>query len=297
MMIEDWTGRYPDRSRLDAQFTLDSIADLEAVFARRTAAGGEALRNFRAERIRYGEAPAETLLLFPSNALHAPVQLFIHGGFWMSLEASQFAFLAPGFVPFGAALILIDYPLIPAVRMADIVASCRRAIGWVWRHGAAHGLDPERLFISGNSAGGHLVAEMIDRHWTAEAGLPPNPVKGGVAVSGLYDLAPVGDSFKNDDLHFTGDEIARFSPLRRQPDIGAPLIVAVGGDETQEFLHQSAAFARHCAANGAAAELLVAPARDHITIVLDSLARPGEPLNRLARIQMGVEAAASHEGG
>jgi arylformamidase len=270
----------------DAEFTLDSVPDLAALTARRAAAAAAGLARFPpGPPLAYGDAAEERLLLFPAQAARgpAPVLMFIHGGFWMWMRAAEFAYLAEGFVPFGVALAVIDYPMIPRVRMADIVASCRRAVGFLHGQGAALGLDPARIFVAGNSAGGHLVAELMDRAWTQAAGLPADVIKGGTAVSGLFDLAPVAASFRNADLRFTGDEVARFSPLRRRCDIAAPLIVAVGGDETGEFLRQSAGFA----AQVRGAEHLVVAGTNHITVVLDALARPGAELNRGVRRQVG----------
>lgn len=151
---------------LDAEFTLDTVRDLDALVARRAATAATAYAQFPVIRaIPYGPSPGETFHLFPplSAGGLAPVEIFIHGGFWISMEAEQFSFLARGFVPFGVALAVIDYPLIPTVRMAGIVDACRRVIAYVQRHGRAHGLDPDRMFIAGNSAGGHLVAELMDR--------------------------------------------------------------------------------------------------------------------------------------
>ena len=216
------------------------------------------------------------------------MQVFIHGGFWSSLAAADFAFLAPGFVPQGAALALIDYPLIPKVRFADIVRSCLRAVDFLFRGGAELGIDPARLFLSGSSAGGHLVAEVMDRDRLRDAGLPADAVKGGTAISGLYDLTNVAASNRNEQLRITDEEIANFSPLLRPAKVTAPIIVAVGADETAEFLRQSADFAEHCRAGGAAVEHVVVPDTNHLTVVLDAFAEPAEPLNRSARRQMGL---------
>ncbi|MDF2809004.1 MAG: alpha/beta hydrolase [Microvirga sp.] len=292
-MTEDVTKVLDRRSQaeLDSAFTLDSIPDLESVVARRARAAQEGLAAFKAVRnIRYGTRAEETLNLFPAQGVSgpSPVHVFIHGGFWRSMEAAQFSFLAPGFVPFGAALAVIDYPLIPAVRLRDIVASCRRAICWVHHHGSEYELDPGRIFISGNSAGGHLVAELMDRNWTAEAGLPCDAIKGGTAISGLYDLATVAASFQNDTLRLTADDILDFSPLRRTVNIDAPVVAAVGGNETDEFLRQTADYAAALRAAGVAVSHMVVPNTDHITVVLDALADPAAELNRAVRCQMGL---------
>ena len=277
------------RAEIDADFTLDSVPDLDAVFARRARASEEALARFDVRYdIPYGAGAEETLILFPAAAPDAPVQMFIHGGFWSTLAARDFAFVAEGFVPCGAAVAVIDYPLIPTVRMAAIVESCLRAVSYLYRHGSGHGIDPQRIFLSGNSAGAHLVTEAMDRERLRAAGLPADAVKGGTAISGLYDLTSIAGSFRNELLQFTDDEVAAFSPLLRPPNITQPIIVTVGENETWEFLDQSARLAAHGAEGGSPVEHMVVPDTNHITVVLDSFAKRDEPLNRAVRTQMGL---------
>ena len=266
----DWTGLYPSQAALDAEFTLDSIPDLEAVRARRERAAEHGLAEFPPiGPLSYGADPEETLLVFPAQgearpdgrsgmASKTPAQVFFHGGFWSSMQARDFAFLARGFVPFGSALVLVDYPLIPRVKLSDVVTSCRRALNWLHKHAAVYGIDPERIFISGNSAGGHLVAELLD---DPSCGF----VRGGTAISGLYDLAPVAASFRNALLGLSPEDVAELSPLRRASRTRAPLIVAVGGRETAEFLRQSADCAEHARSGGAAVEHMIVPETDHIS--------------------------------
>lgn len=263
--------------RYDAEFRLDMIADLPAVFARREAAAKAALADFPARRgLAYGPHAAHRLNLFvPEHATNAPVQMFIHGGFWKSLDADLFSFLAPGFVPQGVILAVIDYPLMPETRMDQVVEACRLAVKWLHGHVADFGGNPHRLHVSGNSAGGHLVAELaVD---TSLRGL----IAGGTAISGIFDLAPVADSFQNDDLRLTPQEVAAFSPLVRPqvPDI--PMIVAVGGRETDEFHRQSSAYA----AKAGTSSMVVAET-DHLSILLDAVANPAADLNRAMHDQM-----------
>lgn len=283
-----WTARHANRAALDQSFTLYSIPDLEAVRHRRTDAAAEGARRFPPRGpFAYGEDEGETLLIVPPDGPPttggAPAQVFIHGGFWSSMEAAQFAFLSPGFAPYGAALVLLDYPLMPRVRLSDLVASCRRGLLWLRAHAAAHGLDPERLFVSGNSAGGHLVAELMDDPDLAF-------LRGGTAISGLYDLAPVAASFQNDRLRLDAAEVEALSPLRRPTRVAAPMIVAVGGRETSEFLWQSRAYADHLSARPGVPPVAVleVPETDHITVVLDALASPQNPLNQAVRRQMDL---------
>lgn len=282
-----------NQSALDAEFTLDSVADLDAILARRALAAQSAYAQFAVQRsIPYGPDAEQTFHLFlpPTPTGPVPVLIFIHGGFWVSMHAEQFSFLARGFVPFGIALAVIDYPLIPAVRMADIVHACQLAVGYIHQHGGTHGIDTRRIHICGNSAGGHLVAELMDGNRNGEAGLPDDAIKGGTAISGLFDLSPVAASFRNESLQFTSQEVARFSPQLRRPRICADLILAVGGDETAEFLRQSADFAHLARSVGATVHHLVVPATNHITVVLDALSDPAAALNQAARSQIALSA-------
>ncbi|WP_425053441.1 alpha/beta hydrolase [Psychromarinibacter sp. S121] len=265
-----------ERTGMDRQMSLDDVSDLDQLFERRGMAAKAGLDQFDVRRaVPYGPGQGETLNIFPAGE-GAPVLVFIHGGFWRSLDADLFSFIAPGFVPFGVCLVVIDYPLIPTVRLGDIVDACQRSVAWVAENIAAFGGDPDRIHIAGNSAGGHLVAELASRPG-AEL------VRGGTAISGLYDLAPVTRSFQNDDLQLTPEEVADFSPLSRSLEIRMPMIVSVGGDETQEFLRQTDDFA---------AKIGVLPyhaaGTNHITVLLDALADPTDRLNRLVRAQMGL---------
>jgi arylformamidase len=212
-----------------------------------------------------------------------PVLMFIHGGFWRSLRAAQFSFLAPAFVDHGVALAVIDYPLIPRVRMQEVVQACRLALVHLYRQADTLGLDRSCIAVAGNSAGGHLVAELMDTAWMAGMGFPEDGLCGGVAISGLFDLAPVAQSFQNDSLQLSAEEIARFSPLKRPLSLRAPLRVAVGGAETSEFLRQSAEFARHARAQGAVVGHMEVAQANHITVVLDELAQAERPLSQLTR--------------
>jgi arylformamidase len=267
-------------------FTLDSIKDLDAVMRRRALAAEQVSARYACERaIPYGPDPDHTLDLYRPPGLQGPVPvlMFIHGGFWRSLRAAQFSFLAPAFVDHGVALAVIDYPLIPRVRMQEVVQACRLALGHLHRQADALGLDRARIAVAGNSAGGHLVAELMDTAWMADMDLPPDSLCGGVAISGLFDLAPVALSFQNDSLHLTAEEIERFSPLQRALSLNAPLLVAVGGAETSEFLRQSEAFAQHARAQGARVSHMEVAQANHITVVLDELAQAEQPLSLATR--------------
>ena len=293
-----------DQAGLDAQFRLDRITDLDGLMRRRAAAARQALESTPCLRaLRYGHGEGHTLNLFlpapagasgaseepdRTEAAGAPLLVFIHGGFWRSLDADLFSFVAPGFVNAGAAVAVIDYPLMPAARMADVVDACFGALHFLHRAAGDHGIDARRIHLSGNSAGGHLVAELMDAAQGRRRGLPDGLPAGGCAISGLYDLEPVRRSFQNDFLGLTPQEVAAFSPLRRPYTPAAPVIATVGGLEMDEFLHQNRAFAQRCAASGVPVEHRQEPDTDHLSVVLDALADPRQALHRQVRALMGL---------
>lgn len=282
---------YPDKASLDAQFTLDGIRDLPAVMARRLELSARARAACpHVTGLRYGERPEATLDLFlpPASARPAPVLLFIHGGFWRSLDAATFSFVGGAFAPRGALVAVLDYPLIPQVRMAEIVAHVRMALVWLARNAAAHGGDPGRLHVGGHSAGGQLAALAADRLWQRQQGLPEGAIRGLLSISGVFDLTPLTMSFQQDTLGFTAAECAEFSPAHRIPSGAPPMIVAVGGAETQEFVDQSMEFAEGWRRAGNDAELHVVAMANHIDILSDALAAPGRKLHEAVLAQMGL---------
>lgn len=273
-----------DKQGLDAQFELTGVDDLDALFARRQRAADDAMWRCSSQcGLSYGGLPEETLDVFtPDGADGVPVQIFIHGGFWRSLKAAQFAFVADGFVPSNIVTVVIDYPLIPETDLAGIVASCFRVLAWVRDNIADHGGDPNNIHISGNSAGGHLVAELAHPDRQRAHGLPPGTVRSVCAISGLFELEPVRLSFQNETLSLSETTVERFSPQRHARTGFPPTLVAVGGLETTEFHAQSKDYADSLRTHGNQADLLVVPDANHITVVLDHFAKPGTALNDAA---------------
>jgi len=282
---------YSDKARLDAQFTLDGVRDLPAVMQRRLDLSARA----RAEcphvaGLRYGERPEATLDLFlpPVAARPAPVLVFIHGGFWRSLDAATFSFVGGAFAPRGALVAVLDYPLIPQVRMEAIVAHIRMALAWLARNAAAHGGDPGRIHVGGHSAGGQLAVLAAEPGWQREMVIPSGSIRGILSVSGVFDLTPVRMSFQQESLGFDAEECATFSPVNRVPSGAPPLIVAVGGAETQEFVDQSMDYAALWREAGNVADLQIVAMANHIDILTGALAAPGERLHDAVLRQMGL---------
>lgn len=186
--------------------------------------------------VRYGGGPKQTIDLFPGTDPRATV-LFIHGGYWRSLDKNEHSFVAPPLVAQGVGVAIINYDLCPDVAIARIVEQCREGVAWLRREGARYGLPAQRLIVAGHSAGGHLAAMLVATDWLSR-GLP-GAVAGAVAISGVFDLEPLLQVSFNNDLKLDAAQARASSPIHLRPRRGTPLLLAVGADETSEFIRQS----------------------------------------------------------
>ena len=224
--------------------------------------------------LRYGEAPRNRLDFFAAPKPRAATLLFIHGGYWQSRAKETFSFVAEGPLALGLNVAVIGYTLAPEARLDDIVGECRRALSWVTRHIADLGGDPQRLYVSGWSAGAHLTAMLVGE---------PN-VKGALAVSGIYDLEPIRLNYLNEKLRLDDAEARRNSPLLHVPARAAPLVITVGGGELPELQRQSETYHAAWRERGLPGEFVPLPGRNHYTAI-EELARPGGLLTKaLARL-------------
>lgn len=227
--------------------------------------------------LAYGESAGERLDFFPAAQAGGPLLVFIHGGWWRSLDKSDFSFIAPAFNAAGINVALTNYTLAPAADIEEITLQQVRALAWLYRNGQRYGADVGRIVVAGHSAGAHLTAMMMAAQWPAfEADLPPDLVKAGVAFSGLYDLAPVQHAdFVNDDLRLTPERVGSLSPACMDQALPTPFITAVGGLESDEFRRQNGLLATAWPASHV--DDIPMPQANHLTIC-DALAAPGMPL-------------------
>lgn len=236
--------------------------------------------------VRYGDGPNMTADLFPAAAAGAPIQVFIHGGYWRAMDKSSHSFPADGIVAAGGAAVSLNYALAPSVTLDTIVEQCRSAIEWIADNAGLLNGDPGRIFVSGHSAGGHLTAMMLCTDWSAR-GRPADLVKGGTPISGIFDLAPILETSINDDVRLDAEAAARNSPLHHLPAAGAPVIAVVGAEETPAFLAQNRAFAEAWRTRGFAAEIMEVEGLHHFNVVTE-LGRPGSALTAAVLAQMGL---------
>jgi arylformamidase len=215
---------------------------------------------------RYGESDAETLDIFaPAAAKGLPVMVFIHGGAWRALTKSDASAPAPTFVENGCIYVALDFAVIPKVRLPEMAAQCRRALLWLHKNIARFGGDPEKIFISGHSSGGHLCGVMLTTDWAALGG-PKNLLKGGVAMSGMYELHPVMLSVRSSYVKISPEELAALSAMRHLGRIACDVLVVFGDKETPEFQRQSNELATALAGMGRLAGKIVLPGRNHFVV-------------------------------
>lgn len=216
----------------------------------------------------YGPTRAEYLDIFPGPA-GGPVHVFIHGGYWRRFSAKDFSFVAEALVAAGHTVVVPNYALCPQVTIAEIVRQMRAALRWVVLNGEIHGGDVGRLTISGHSAGGHLVGMMLATDWSAWREMPARPVQAAVALSGIYDLAPLASSWLQPVLQLGHHQIRNLSPARHVRADGPPLLLAVGERESSAFHAQADRFAAAWTGRGNPMQRLTCPDRDHFTILAE----------------------------
>jgi arylformamidase len=192
--------------------------------------------------VPYGPTLAECCNVFPAKNANAPILLFIHGGFWKALTAHEFDRIATGPVEAGYAVVNVTHALCPIVTMTEIVRQIRAALAWTYRNARTFNGDPDRIYVSGHSAGGHLAAMAMLTDWEDDYGLPADVIKGGIPISGAFDLRPFPHCFAQPQLRLTAGEVERCSPLFHIRPMKTPLVVAWGTAEGLAFQQQSGNF-------------------------------------------------------
>ena len=278
-----------DSAWLEAQYDNRArIADHAQIFARWAEASAHSRANSRCQLdVPYGALPAERLDIFPADAADAPVLVFIHGGYWRSLDKADHSFIAPAFAAAGAMVVVPNYSLCPAVGIEQIALQMVAALAWVHRHAAEHGGDPSRIVVAGHSAGGHLATMLLCCQWKQVAPELPVPLlSGALSVSGLYDLEPIRQTpFLQADLRLTPASVRRLSPAFFQRPRGKLYAVA-GGDESEEFLRQNALIRDVWGPTSVPVNETV-PGHHHLNI-LHSLVDPAGRLHDLALRLLGL---------
>lgn len=266
--------RWSELSQAERDAAYDNNAAVKnsaALIAERNEASGRLRGTLRAHLdLPYGQRANNKIDLYPATRPDAPCLVFLHGGYWQRNSRELFTMLAEGVAAHGWSVAIPGYSLAPEVSLTEIVAEVPRALDWLAANGASYGIAGPAV-LSGWSAGAHLVAIALD-HPRVHAGL---------AISGVYELAPIRDTGLNNALKLTDEQVATLSPLRL-PVTQKRLDIAYGSNELPALVNDSINFHEKRAAAGAPGKLISVEGADHFTI-LEALRRPDGMLVDAAR--------------
>src|SRR5690349_11200392 len=212
--------------------------------------------------VPYGPAPRQRFDLFAARDAAAPCLVFIHGGYWQRNTREDFAAFAEGIMAHGWSAAMVGYTLAPNVSLRAIVGEVGQALDWRGRAGAQHRLAAGPRRVSGWSAGGHRTAMALSHPRVAA----------GLAISGVFELAPIRETYLNEKLKLTDAEVATLSPLRL-PVVPKPLAIAYGANELPALVTDSRHLHARRSAAGAPGPLRPIAGADPFSI-LEELARP-----------------------
>ena len=215
--------------------------------------------------IHFGDHERECLDVFPSAKPDSKTLVYIHGGYWHLFDKSKFHFIAGAFHDDDVTTVLINYPLAPAATIDEMVASCRKAVLWLYRNLQLFNGDPQQVFIMGNSAGAHLAAMLVVKEWMQKNAA--DFIKGVCLLSGIFNLLPVQLLQLNSVLNMSRETAMRNSPVELIPGENCQLLVCVGEDETDEFKYQSRQLYDKWKDKNTVIKLLELPGINHYSIL------------------------------
>ena len=282
-----------DQKEIDDAYDQSVWAPNQPHVGKRRAAWSEWVRaRLKPERVAYGPTEIERLDIYKTKVPNAPIRVFLHGGAWRGGSAKDSAYPAEMFVTAGAHYIAVDFIAVEKadgnlMTMADQV---RRAVAWVYKNAASFGGDPNRVYVSGHSSGGHLAGVVMVTDWKKDFALPPDVVKGGLLMSGMYDLKPVRLSKRSAYVKFTDEMEQALSTQRHLDKLNAPIIVSHGTLESPEFQRQARDFVAAVKAAGKPVELIVGEGYNHFEMP-ETFGNPYGLLGRAALEQMKLPPA------
>lgn len=279
-----------DQKELDDAYDQTVYAPNQPLLAaRRKVASESVLKRFPAERRAYGSTEIEKLDIYKPQKPNAPVMVFTHGGAWRNGAAKDAAFQAEMYMNAGANLVIIDFVQVQDAggSLLPMIQQVRSAVAWVYKNAVSFGGDPDRIFVSGHSSGAHLTGCILVTDWQKDFGLPANIIKGGLLVSGMYELKPVRLSKRSQYVNFTDEIEQALSSQRHLDKLNAPIIVAYGTQETPEFQRQGRDFAAAVKAADKPVELIVGTGFNHFEMQ-ETLGNPYGITGRAALRLMGL---------
>lgn len=267
-----------DRNALDRAYNNSAAVPEGAQMFKDWQARSAQVREQHPEHLDLAYGPRERNRIdYFSAGPNTPVLIFFHGGYWQMRSKADFAFLAESFLGQGISVAMVGYPLAPDATIDEIVADAHTAVRYLAAQLPALGGDPARVVVSGWSSGGHLATSVLDE---------PS-LRGGVAISGLYDLAPLVKSYVNDKLHMDEAAARRNSPMLNLPPSSKPLELFAGSAELPEMRRQTADYAGARRGAGLPVHYEEISDANHYTILNDML-RPDGRIHQAVRVMAGI---------
>jgi arylformamidase len=283
-----------DQIELDAAYDQSYYEPLDGQTYARLASNSEAAR-FRLgapRRVAYGPTEIEKLDIFRTDRPKAPIFVFIPGGNWFLQKAFNSGYAAEMLANTGAHYVVPDFASVKEVGgdLTVLATQVRRAIAWVYKNAASFGGDPDRIYIGGHSSGGHLCGIALVTDWEKDFGVPATIVKGGLCISGMFELTPVRLSWRRTYVNFTDAMTESMSSLRHIDKIVAPVTVAYGSLETPDFQRQSRDFAAALRQSGKTVDVIEGKNYTHAAMG-ESFGHPYGPAGRAALAMMKLAPA------
>ena len=264
------------------------LPNVDGLIAERSAKSAETRKKLQNHRnLAYGDSERQVVDIFPAAKPNAPVNLYIHGGYWRAVSKDDVSQIANHFHAKGVTAVLLEYDLCPNVTLTDIVRQARQGVAWTYRNIANYGGDPDRFYISGSSAGGHLVGMVLAHDWSGEEGIPEDFIKGAVVITGVMDTDPVLHVTPNEQIQLTPELAHTNNPMLNPPTIKSPLIIAVGGDEPTGWRQMSKDYYDLCKSRGLTCEYHEVPGTHHFSVT-ESMGKAGSLMQNLVFGQMGI---------
>ncbi len=282
-----------DQASLDSAYDQSVHApNLEQVLSRFTS-NSKLARTVLGEPLKYyyGTDEIESLDVFKTDRPHAPIHVFVHGGAWKFGSAEQNSFLAENFVRAGIHFVAVDFSSVldHEGELSPLVDQLRMAMVWLYKNAEREfGGNGDQLFLSGFSSGAHLGGVLLTTDWGEFEGVPDQLIKGALLCSGMYDLEPVGLSYRREYVNFTSESVEAYSPIRHIENLNCPLIVAYGTFESPEFKRQAIEFSNAVESTGKPITLLEGENYNHFEII-ETLANPYGLLGRAVLEEMRLE--------
>jgi arylformamidase len=235
------------------------------------------------KRFAYGPTTFEGLDVFTAKTPNAPIMIWVHGGSWKVGRASQYHYAAEAFLDAGANFVAVDFAQVGDVGGSLLVPAdqIRRSVAWIYKNAKQFGGDPERIYVSGQSSGGHWIGVLMTTDWEKDYGVPMTVIKGGASGSGMYDLTPVRLSKRSEFVKFTDETVEKLSAMQHLDKLVAPIALVYGSLETPEFQRQSRDFYAAVKKAGKPVTIAVMEGYNHFE-VMESIGNPYSLFGRAA---------------